>query len=765
VIGYGPLRSKKVQISPENTPYFISLLSKIYSDPEGSIVRELTSNGFDAHIKGNVVGEPVIIRHYIDEVDQSYIEFVDSGCGISPQAMDDIYMSLGESDKRQSDDYLGAFGLGSKTPFSYTPWFYLITKVDGVEYTYLLSESVEGSNYDLLNTRVLEADEQNGTTVRVPIKKSDIQLFSSKINHQLKYFTDVYVVGFPGVVNEYSIKKFNTFQIREDLFVASPYVKLHVTLGKVTYPINWSVIDEPEITVNAALTFDIGELDVVFSREELKYTEKTKRALKEKLTAFKEEFSGFFRKAQLEETNLRKVINRQFLYKDDLITLNITDTPTTFSLSQLPFLKKEDLYWNINNRLYISNLKLYNRLLKGFECILRKSAISTAGLTKTNAHKYFHQFSSSYGLKKNPLIGDEVAAKVCLIKPGERLKLNERAYLNDNRFSAVIAFNKHTCVREIVKLLLNNKDLNKGELNYVRNLYKEVEGIVERDILKSNNIFFLDELNIDKNYGKSAKKVDLKTLEDVLIYGNDSSSTLHRMLVKRDKIDAFFQFFNYIFYTCDRNRKEDLNLISKTLRRFKADSINYSRVFVFYCSKKYKNCFEGKDRFFCIDDVESTKKDPSLKLFYDAVRETKSLGIVENRIEELPYLSSFVDRFSRYRVERILGEVTSPIVKEFLTKLLRLWIQDEKGYSERKSGLIYNQNHSYVYQILTGEELKEGDQFSKKHQAILKAAEKRNEFLKHFYLEVAGLNTGSFMEEIYCIELEKKKQLLDTYKF
>src|SRR5690606_35130497 len=149
-----------------------------------------------------------------------YIKFVDSGCGISPQAMDDIYMSLGESDKRQSDDYLGAFGLGSKTPFSYTPWFYLITKVDGVEYTYLLSESVEGSNYDLLNTRVLEADEQNGTTVRVPIKKSDIQLFSSKINHQLKYFTDVYVVGFPGVVNEYSIKKFNTFQIREDLFVA-----------------------------------------------------------------------------------------------------------------------------------------------------------------------------------------------------------------------------------------------------------------------------------------------------------------------------------------------------------------------------------------------------------------------------------------------------------------------------------------------------------------------------------------------------------------
>src|SRR5690606_35682451 len=168
------------QISPENTPYFISLLSKIYSDPEGSIVRELTSNGFDAHIKGNVVGEPVIIRHYIDEVDQSYIEFVDSGCGISPQAMDDIYMSLRESDKRQSDDYLGAFGLGSKTPFSYTPWFYLITKVDGVEYTYLLSESVEGSNYDLLNTRVLEAGEHNGTTVRVPIKKSDIQLFSSK---------------------------------------------------------------------------------------------------------------------------------------------------------------------------------------------------------------------------------------------------------------------------------------------------------------------------------------------------------------------------------------------------------------------------------------------------------------------------------------------------------------------------------------------------------------------------------------------------------
>src|SRR5690606_24486069 len=110
---------------------------------------------------------------------QYYIEFVDSGCGISPSDMDDIYMSLGESDKLETNDFIGAFGLGSKSPFSYTSCFYVITKSDGVEYTYLMHENADGINYDcLLET---ECDSNNGTIIRIPIKKDDLYKFEKAI--------------------------------------------------------------------------------------------------------------------------------------------------------------------------------------------------------------------------------------------------------------------------------------------------------------------------------------------------------------------------------------------------------------------------------------------------------------------------------------------------------------------------------------------------------------------------------------------------------
>ena len=85
------------------------LSSQIYRRPHESIVREITSNCFDSHIEANV-DDPVIIKIKEDEAGW-YISFNDFGVGLSPDRIEKIYTNLGESTKRESNKFIGAFGL------------------------------------------------------------------------------------------------------------------------------------------------------------------------------------------------------------------------------------------------------------------------------------------------------------------------------------------------------------------------------------------------------------------------------------------------------------------------------------------------------------------------------------------------------------------------------------------------------------------------------------------------------------------------------
>ena len=68
-----------------------------------------------------------------------------------------------------------------------------------------------------------------------------------------------------------------------------PQTDLHICLGKVAYPIDWKILEMPRIDFPVALQFQIGELDVIQTREDVKYTPKTKEAIYAKLIEFETE--------------------------------------------------------------------------------------------------------------------------------------------------------------------------------------------------------------------------------------------------------------------------------------------------------------------------------------------------------------------------------------------------------------------------------------------------------------------------------------------
>lgn len=264
------LGSGEVSIDTANMGLFYEMMSKsIYKDPHGSIVRELVSNCFDAHVEIGVT-KPVVIKGGYEELDY-YISFQDFGVGISEQRFHDVYLKYLSSSKRHSNEMMGAFGLGSKSPFSYTQMFYILTRHEGIEYYYVMSKGQNAKpNWDLLYKKSTE--EPSGTIIKFQVEgakgSGDWQNFREAIVDQLRYFDDVYTDDF-SLDNEYKILDYKTFKFR----VGTEHRKMHISLGKVTYPIDWEMLKRPEINIPVGVKFDIGELMITPNRESIRYND------------------------------------------------------------------------------------------------------------------------------------------------------------------------------------------------------------------------------------------------------------------------------------------------------------------------------------------------------------------------------------------------------------------------------------------------------------------------------------------------------------
>lgn len=124
----GEIKANKVGIDTKNIDFVASLLTtNLYSNPIQSFLRETVSNGWDSHIEaGN--SEPVIVSlksnnpeefkemtkySWSSKTGSITITIRDFGVGLSPERFATIYTNIGSSTKRDSNDFIGAFGMGN----------------------------------------------------------------------------------------------------------------------------------------------------------------------------------------------------------------------------------------------------------------------------------------------------------------------------------------------------------------------------------------------------------------------------------------------------------------------------------------------------------------------------------------------------------------------------------------------------------------------------------------------------------------------------
>ena len=303
--------TKKMRLSDNATSMVFQLFTKnVYSNPIGTVVREITSNCYDSHTEAGVQA-PVLIRKSIDgQTNTINISFIDYGVGMSPDRVENIYGVYFESTKRVDNTQIGGFGIGGKTPLAYKRStgagegeydnsFYVITTYNGTKYYYCIYEGAESPVISLLHQE--ETTDRNGTEVRIPVLQKDLSTFKKEMVRQLYYFENVIFEGFEDggsteeiLNNEYQIVRGKNFLYRGEDYDTN----VHVCLGRVAYPLDYNVLglEESDYDFPVAIRMEVGEIGVTVSRETLDYSESTIKILKKKLEAVKKELGDMLAK-------------------------------------------------------------------------------------------------------------------------------------------------------------------------------------------------------------------------------------------------------------------------------------------------------------------------------------------------------------------------------------------------------------------------------------------------------------------------------------
>lgn len=288
------LETSQAQI--KMTPEMFSLLSSgVYTYKERAVIRELSCNAVDTHIDSGNVDKPFLV--HLPTRFEPYFEVRDFGTGLTHEKVMKLYMTYGESTKNDSNDYIGAMGIGSKSPFAIAQSFTVSSYVDGVVNKY--SVYLENGIPQVTKLTTNPTTEPNGLAVRVAVSDNRINKFHEEASNVYSYFK----VKPECNVEYYDILEAMTSISREDgVYDAMKYkenwrsnsnsVHFNVIMGNIAYPVEMGELLGSEFTSILPQFFrsavdlvniymPIGSVAIAASREALQMNETTKTKIVE----------------------------------------------------------------------------------------------------------------------------------------------------------------------------------------------------------------------------------------------------------------------------------------------------------------------------------------------------------------------------------------------------------------------------------------------------------------------------------------------------
>jgi hypothetical protein len=152
---------------------FRVLIDSLYSNKPLAIIRELSSNAYDSHVLAGIMERP--IKWQLPTRWDDAFSVRDYGVSLTHEQVMGIYTTVFASSKEDSNTQVGKFGLGSKTPFSYTDSFTVTAILAGEKRLY---NCYMDAGLPKIALMIMEpTDEEQGLEVRFSVRADDVASF------------------------------------------------------------------------------------------------------------------------------------------------------------------------------------------------------------------------------------------------------------------------------------------------------------------------------------------------------------------------------------------------------------------------------------------------------------------------------------------------------------------------------------------------------------------------------------------------------------
>ena len=277
----------------EANPVMYDILSnRLYKHKVRAVVRELSTNAVDSHKKSGNIDTPLKVQ--LPTILEPAFIIRDFGTGLVEQDIYDLYMTYGASDKRDSNLFNGALGVGSKSPFAYTQAFSVVSYFGGEATTY--SVFSENGSPKIAKLGSVPSDEHTGLMIEVPVEDGDIHKFTEEASYVYQF------LGFPVELNFEIDSLFDETDtdFKKDNWAIYPSMdESYIIMAGIGYSLQNLYVPNADIlnTKGLVIKVETGDVQFAASREELSLSPDTIKKLQEIAVAIEKDFEEVAEKA------------------------------------------------------------------------------------------------------------------------------------------------------------------------------------------------------------------------------------------------------------------------------------------------------------------------------------------------------------------------------------------------------------------------------------------------------------------------------------
>lgn len=319
----GDIQEHRVGIDKENINFITTLLtSNLYSQPLASFLRETVANAQDSQVEAGSTDKILLLIQDTKNYDKYRVSVRDYGTGVSPEKFNTIYKNIGSSTKRESNDYIGMFGIGRFSCLACADTAHITSYYQGKRYSYVMYKNGSGINIDQIS--VIDTDARDGLEVSLETRIEDCRILKSALKG-LSLFDSLFVsyegerYGFKDVVSDFNARVVNYYNTFATCSLCNSNNFFRV--GNVIY--NCDSSHDTLCTSGIIITLPMGAVDITPNREALQYTDTTCKSIETAITAVKQELNDLVKTLYNKDLSLKAFCQDLYFAKEYIVSPNL----------------------------------------------------------------------------------------------------------------------------------------------------------------------------------------------------------------------------------------------------------------------------------------------------------------------------------------------------------------------------------------------------------------------------------------------------------